>query len=163
MELNIRASPLAALVWVRATMVVPSTAAARCGPLGLGCVVGAVPKMHWPAADRAAETAATPSGLARMLARRNVVEVWSPTSALEDARATTCNTPSSGCRSSLLCHALSSSTTTPVGRRRAIPTCPLGLDGVLSFDEPDDAAAYEHYMDGNDSVENSHRLRRRGT
>jgi len=47
--------------------------------LGLGCVVGAVPKMHRPAADRGRKNDRRDAEwLARMLARRNVVEVWVP-------------------------------------------------------------------------------------
>ena len=55
----------------------------------------------------------------------------------------------------LLRHGLVFDETTPAGRRRGAWTGAYwDWTESLSFDEPDDAAAYEHYMDGNDLVEN---------
>ena len=53
----------------------------------------------------------------------------------------------------LLRHGLVFDETTPAGRRRGAWTGAYwDWTESLSFDEPDDAAAYEHYMDGNDLV-----------
>lgn len=55
----------------------------------------------------------------------------------------------------LLRHGLVFDETTPAGRRRGAWTGAYwDWTESLSFDEPDDAAAHEHYMDGNDLVEN---------
>lgn len=123
--------------------------------LGLGCVVGAVPKMHRPAADRGRKNDRRDAEwLARMLARRNVVEVWVP-----DER------PRGRARRPATRQA--ADVEVPAAPRPRLRRDDAGrqaqgrLDGAywdwtesLSFDEPDDAAAYEHYMDGNDLVEN---------
>ena len=55
--------------------------------LGLDCVVGAVSKMQRPAADRGRKTDRRDAEfLARLLATRNVVEVWVPDESTEAAR-----------------------------------------------------------------------------
>ena len=55
--------------------------------LGLDCAVGAVSKMQRPAADRGRKTDRRDAEfLARLLATRNVVEVWVPDERAEAAR-----------------------------------------------------------------------------
>ena len=55
--------------------------------LGLDCAVGAVSKMQRPAADRGRKTDRRDAEfLARLLATRNVVEVWVPDERTEAAR-----------------------------------------------------------------------------
>ena len=96
--------------------------------LGLGCVVGAVPKMHRPAADRGRKNDRRDAEwLARMLARRNVVEVWVPddeceaardlTRALEDARDDLSRSKQRLSKF-LLRHGLVFDERTPTGRRK---------------------------------------------
>lgn len=126
--------------------------------LGLGCVVGAVSKMHRPAADRGRKNDRRDAEwLARMLACRNVVEVWVPderteaardlSRALEDARDDL-QRAKQRMSKFLLRHGLVFDETTPAGRRRGAWTGAYwDWAESISFDEPDEAAAYEHYMD----------------
>ena len=97
------------------------------GALGVDCAVGAVSKMHRPAADRGRKNDRRDAEwLARLLACRNVVEVWVPdgrteaardlSRALEDARD---DLQRARQRMSkfLLRHGLVLDETTPTGRR----------------------------------------------
>lgn len=55
--------------------------------LGIDCIVGAVSKMHKPAADRRRKNDRNDAEfLARQLAARNIVEVWAPDEECEAAR-----------------------------------------------------------------------------
>lgn len=126
--------------------------------LGVDCAVGAVSKMHRPAADRGRKNDRRDAEwLARLLACRNVVEVWVPderteaardlSRALEDARD---DLQRARQRMSkfLLRHGLVFDETTPAGRRRSNWTeAYWRWARSIEFGEADDAAAYEHYMD----------------
>lgn len=145
-------------------MVVPSTAAARCGPSASAASSGRSRRCTGPRPTAAARTtAATPSGWHACWRAATSSRCGSPTSALEDARDDLQHAKQRMSKF-LLRHGLVFDETTPAGRRRGAWTGAYwDWTESLSFDEPDDAAAYEHYMDGNDLVENtSHRLRRRG-
>ena len=120
--------------------------------LGVDCAVGAVSKMHRPAADRGRKNDRRDAEwLARLLACRNVVEVWVPderteaardlSRALEDARD---DLQRARQRMSkfLLRHGLVFDETTPTGRRRSNWTEARWARSI-EFDEADDAAAYE--------------------
>ena len=141
-------------------MVVPSTVIARCGPSASAASSGRSRRCTGPRPTAAARTtAATPSGWRACRRAATSSRCGFPTSAPRRrvpsrTRATTCSAPSGGCRSS--CCATASSST----RRRRQAGAGGAWTGAywdwaesLSFDEPDDAAAYEHYMDGNDLVE----------
>ena len=122
--------------------------------LGVDCAVGAVSKMHRPAADRGRKNDRRDAEwLARLLACRNVVEVWVPderteaardlSRALEDARD---DLQRARQRMSkfLLRHGLVFDETTPTGRRRSNWTeAHWRWARSIEFDEADDAAAYE--------------------
>lgn len=126
--------------------------------LGVDCAVGAVSKMHRPAADRGRKNDRRDAEwLAGLLACRNVVEVWVPddrteaardlSRALEDARD---DLQRARQRMSefLLRHGLAFDETTPAGRRRSNWTeAYWRWARSIEFGEADDAAAYEHYMD----------------
>ena len=126
--------------------------------LGPDCAVGAVSKMHRPAADRGRKNDRRDAEwLARLLACRNVVEVWVPddlteaardlSRALEDARD---DLQRARQRMSkfLLRHGLVFDETTPGGRRRGNWTeAYWRWARSIEFGEADDAAAYGHYMD----------------
>lgn len=126
--------------------------------LGVDCAVGAVSKMHRPAADRGRKNDRRDAEwLARLLACRNVVEVWVPddrteaardlSRALEDARD---DLQRARQRMSkfLLRHGLVFDETTPAGRRRSNWTeAYWRWARSIEFGEADGAAAYEHYMD----------------
>lgn len=129
--------------------------------LGVDCAVGAVSKMHRPAADRGRKNDRRDAEwLARLLACRNVVEAWVPderteaardlSRALEDARD---DLQRARQRMSkfLLRHGLVFDETTPTGRRRSNWTeAYWRWARSIEFDEADDAAAYEHYTDAVD-------------
>ena len=131
------------------------------GALGVDCAVGAVSKMHRPAADRGRKNDRRDAEwLARLLACRNVVEVWVPderteaardlSRALEDARD---DLQRARQRMSkfLLRHGLVFDETTPTGRRRSNWTeAYWRWARSIEFDEADDAAAYEHHTDAVD-------------
>lgn len=126
--------------------------------LGLDCVVGAVSKMQRPAADRGRKTDRRDAEfLARLLATRNVVEVWVPderteaardlSRALADARDDL-QRAKQRMSKFLLRHGHVFDETTPTGRRRGNWTRAYWRwADAIGFDEPDDAAAYEHYRD----------------
>ena len=126
--------------------------------LGLDCVVGAVSKMQRPAADRGRKTDRRDAEfLARLLATRNVVEVWVPdgrteaardlSRALADARDDL-QRAKQRMSKFLLRHGHVFDEATPTGRRRGNWTRAYWRwADAISFDEPDDAAAYEHYRD----------------
>lgn len=126
--------------------------------LGVDCAVGAVSKMHRPAADRGRKNDRRDAEwLARLLACRNVVEVWVPddlteaardlSRALEDARDDLQRARQRMSRF-LLRHGLVFDETTPAGRRRSNWTeAYWRWARSIEFGEADDAAAYEHYMD----------------
>ena len=126
--------------------------------LGLECVVGAVSKMQRPAADRGRKTDRRDAEfLARLLATRNVVEVWVPdgrteaardlSRALADARDDL-RRAKQRMSKFLLRHGHVFDEATPTGRRRGNWTRAYWRwADAISFDEPDDAAAYEHYRD----------------
>lgn len=129
--------------------------------LGVDRAVGAVSKMHRPAADRGRKNDRRDAEwLARLLACRNVVEVWVPderteaardlSRALEDARD---DLQRARQRMSkfLLRHGLVFDEATPTGRRRSNWTEAYRRRArSIEFDEADDAAAYEHYTDAVD-------------
>lgn len=129
--------------------------------LGVDRAVGAVSKMHRPAADRGRKNDRRDAEwLARLLACRNVVEAWVPderteaardlSRALEDARD---DLQRARQRMSkfLLRHGLVFDETTPTGRRRSNWTeAYWRWARSIEFDEADDAAAYEHYTDAVD-------------
>lgn len=129
--------------------------------LGVDRAVGAVSKMHRPAADRGRKNDRRDAEwLARLLACRNVVEAWVPderteaardlSRALEDARD---DLQRARQRMSkfLLGHGLVFDETTPTGRRRSNWTeAYWRWARSIEFDEADDAAAYEHYTDAVD-------------
>ena len=129
--------------------------------LGVDRAVGAVSKMHRPAADRGRkDDRRDAEWLARLLACRNVVEVWVPderteaardlSRALEDARD---DPQRARQRMSkfLLRHGLVFDETTPTGRRRSNWTeAYWRWARSIEFDEADDAAAYERYTDAVD-------------
>ena len=129
--------------------------------LGVDCAVGAVSKMHRPAADRGRKNDRRDAEwLARLLACRNVVEAWVPderteaardlSRALEDARD---DLQRARQRMSkfLLRHGLVFDETTPTGRRRSNWTeAYWRWARSIEFDEADDAAAYERYTDAVD-------------
>ena len=131
------------------------------GALGVDRAVGAVSKMHRPAADRGRKNDRRDAEwLARLLACRNVVEVWVPderaeaardlSRALEDARD---DLQRARQRMSkfLLRHGLVFDETTPTGRRRSNWTeAYWRWARSIEFDEADDAAAYEHHTDAVD-------------
>ena len=116
--------------------------------------MGAVSKMHRPAADRGRKNDRRDAEwLARLLACRNVVEVWVPddlteaardlSRALEDARD---DLQRARQRMSkfLLRHGLVFDETTPGGRRRSNWTeAYWRWARSIEFGEADDAAAYE--------------------
>ena len=124
--------------------------------LGVDRAVGAVSKMHRPAADRGRKNDRRDAEwLARLLACRNVVEVWVPderteaardlSRALEDARD---DLQRARQRMSkfLLRHGLVFDEATPTGRRRSNWTeAHWRWARSIEFDEADDAAAYERY------------------
>lgn len=136
-------------------MVVPSTAAARCGPSASAASSGRFRRCTGPRPTAAARTtAATPSGWHACWRAATSSRCGSPTSALEDARDDLQHAKQRMSKF-LLRHGLVFDETTPAGRRRGAWTGAYwDWTESLSFDEPDDAAAYEHYMDGNDLVEN---------
>ena len=131
------------------------------GALGVDCAVGAVSKMHRPAADRGRKNDRRDAEwLARLLACRNVVEAWVPderteaardlSRALEDARD---DLQRARQRMSkfLLRHGLVFDEATPTGRRRSNWTeAYWRWARSIEFDEADDAAAYERYTDAVD-------------
>lgn len=135
-------------------MVVPSTAAARCGPSASAASSGRSRRCTGPRPTAAARTtAATPSGWHACWRAATSSRCGSPTSALEDARDDLQHAKQRMSKF-LLRHGLVFDETTPAGRRRGAWTGAYwDWTESLSFDEPDDAAAYEHYMDGNDLVE----------
>ncbi|MCG5014243.1 hypothetical protein [Collinsella aerofaciens] len=105
--------------------------------LGLGCVIGAVSKMHRPAADRGRKNDRRDAEwLARMSACRNVVEVWVPDERTEAARALedACDDLQRAKRRMskfLLRYGLVFDEATPAGRRgRRLDGGVLGLGGV---------------------------------
>ena len=126
--------------------------------LGLDCAVGAVSKMQRPAADRGRKTDRRDAEfLARLLATRNVVEVWVPDGRTEAARD--------------LSRALADARDDPRRAKQRMSKFPLGHGHVfdelmptgrlkgnwtraywrwadsIEFGEPDDAAAHGHYRD----------------
>lgn len=126
--------------------------------LGVDCVVGASSKMLGPPADRGRKTDRRDAEfLARLLATRNVTEVWVPdeeceaardlSRALEDAR---CDLQRARQRLSkfLLRHGYVYDELTPTGARRGAWTAAhtRWLDGIR-FEQADDAATYEYYRD----------------
>lgn len=128
------------------------------GALGVDCVVGAAAKMQRPPADRGRKTDRRDAEfLARLLATRNVCEVWVPdeeceaardlSRALEDARADL-QRARQRLSKFLLRHGYVYDELTPAGQRRSAWTAAhtRWLDGI-SFAEPDDAATYEYYRD----------------
>lgn len=128
------------------------------GALGVDCVVGASSKMLRPPADRGRKTDRRDAEfLARLLASRNVTEVWVPdeeceaardlSRALEDARDDL-QRARQRLSKFLLRHGHVYDERTPAGARRGAWTQAhtRWLDGI-SFADPDDAAAYEHYRD----------------
>lgn len=129
--------------------------------LGVDRAVGAVSKMHRPAADRGRKNDRRDAEwLAGLLACRNVVEAWVPderteaardlSRALEDARD---DLQRARQRMSkfLLRHGLVFDETTPTGRRRSNWTeAYWRWARSIEFDEADDAAAYERYTDAVD-------------
>lgn len=126
--------------------------------LGVDCAVGAVSKMHRPAADRGRKNDRRDAEwLARLLACRNVVEVRVPderteaardlSRALEDARDDLQRARQRMSKFPLR-HGLVFDEETPAGRRRANWTSAYWRWAeAIGFPEADDAAAYEHYMD----------------
>ena len=126
--------------------------------LGVDCAVGAVSKMHRPAADRGRKNDRRDAEwLARLLACRNVVEVWVPderteaardlSRALEDAREDL-HRAKQRMSKFLLRHGLVFDETTPAGRRRSNRTeAYRRWARSIEFGEADDAAAYERYTD----------------
>ena len=126
--------------------------------LGLECVVGAVSKMQRPAADRGRKNDRRDAEfLARLLATRNVVEVWVPdghteaardlSRALADARDDL-QRAKQRMSKFLLRHGHAFDEATPTGRRRGNWTRAYWRwANSIEFEEPDDAAAYEHYRD----------------
>ena len=126
--------------------------------LGLPCVVGAVSKMQRPAADRGRKTDRRDAEfLARLLATRNVVEVWVPdgrteaardlSRALADARDDL-QRAKQRMSKFLLRHGHVFDEATPTGARKGNWTRAYWRwADAIEFDEPDDAAAYEHYRD----------------
>lgn len=129
--------------------------------LGVDRAVGAVSKMHRPAAGRGRKNDRRDAEwLAGLLACRNVVEAWVPdgrteaardlSRALEDARD---DPQRARQRMSkfLLRHGLVFDETTPTGRRRSNWTeAYWRWARSIEFDEAGDAAAYEHYTDAAD-------------
>ena len=126
--------------------------------LGVDCRVGAVSRMQRPAADRGRKTDRRDAEfLARLLATRNVVEVWVPdgrteaardlSRALADARDDL-QRAKQRMSKFLLRHGHVFDETTPAGRRRGSWTRAYWRwADAIEFDESDDAAAYEHYRD----------------
>lgn len=126
--------------------------------LGLDCAVGAVSKMQRPAADRGRKTDRRDAEfLARLLATRNVVEVWVPderteaardlSRALADARGDL-QRAKQRMSKFLLRHGHVFDEPTPTGGRRGNWTRAYWRwADAIEFVEPDDAAAYEHYRD----------------
>ena len=128
---------------------------------GVDCAVGAVSKMHRPAADRGRKNDRRDAEwLARLLACRNVVEVWVPDERTEAARDL--SRALEGARDDLqrarqrmskflLRHGLVFDETTPTGRRRSNWTeAHWRWARSIEFDEADDAAAYERCTDAVD-------------
>ena len=113
--------------------------------LGVDCAVGAVSKMHRPAADRGRKNDRRDAEwLARLLACRNVVEVWVP--AGDDLHRA-----KQRMSKFLLGHGLVFDETTPAGRRRSNRTeAYRRWARSIEFAEPDDAAACERYTDAAD-------------
>ena len=129
--------------------------------LGVDCAVGAVSKMHRPAADRGRKNDRRDAEwLARLLACRNVVEVRVPddlteaardlSRALEDAREDL-HRAKQRMSKFLLRHGLVFDETTPGGRRRSNWTeaCWRWARSI-EFGEADDAAACERCTDAAD-------------
>ena len=126
--------------------------------LGVGCVVGAVSRMQRPAADRGRKTDRRDAEfLARLLATRNVGEVWVPddrteaardlSRALADARDDL-QRAKQRMSKFLLRHGHVFDEATPTGARKGNWTRAYWRwADAIEFDEPDDAAAYEHYRD----------------
>lgn len=126
--------------------------------LGLECAVGAVSKMQRPAADRGRKTDRRDAEfLARLLATRNVVEVRVPderTEAARDLSRALADARDDLQRAKqrmpkfLLRHGNAFDEATPAGRRKGNWTRAYWKwADAIGFDEPDDAAAYEHYRD----------------
>lgn len=127
--------------------------------LGLGCAVGAVSKMQRPAADtdRGKTDRRDAEFLARLLATRNVAEVWVPDGRTEAARDL--SRALADARDDLqrakqrmskfpLRHGHVFDESTPTGRRKGNWTrAHWRWADSIEFGEPDDAAAYEHYRD----------------
>lgn len=139
--------------------------------LGLDCAVGAVSKMQRPAADRGRKTDRRDAEfLARLLATRNVVEVWVPderteaardlSRALADARGDL-QRAKQRMSKFLLRHGHVFDEPTPTGGRRGNWTRAYWRwADAIEFVEPDDAAAYEHYRDCVRRCEEGRRVRR---
>ena len=126
--------------------------------LGLDCVVGAVSKMQRPAADRGRKTDRRDAEfLARLLATRNVVEVWVPDESTEAARDLSraladarddLQRAKQRMSKFLLRHGHVFDETTPTGARKGNWTRAYWRwADAIEFAEADDAAAYEHYRD----------------
>ena len=127
--------------------------------LGLDCAVGAVSKMQRPAADRGRKTDRRDTEfLARLLATRNIVEVWVPderteaardlSRALADARDDLQRAKQRMSKFLALRHGHVFDEPTPTGGRRGNWTRAYWRwADAIEFVEPDDAAAYEHYRD----------------
>lgn len=129
--------------------------------LGVDCAVGAVSKMHRPAADRGRKNDRRDAEwLAGLLACRNVVEAWVPDERTEAARDLSralgdarddLQRARQRMSKFLLRHGLVFDETTPTGRRRSNWTeAYWRWARSIEFDEADDAAAYEHYTDAVD-------------
>ncbi|OUP11053.1 IS110 family transposase [Collinsella sp. An2] len=126
--------------------------------LGVDCVVGAVSKMQRPAADRRRKTDRRDAEfLARLLATRNVTEVWVPderTEAARDLSRALADARDDLRRAKqrmgkfLLRHGHVFDERTPAGRRRGNWTAAYcRWVGSISFAEADDACVLEYYRD----------------
>lgn len=126
--------------------------------LGVDCVVGAVSKMQKPPADKRRKTDRRDAEfLARLLATRNITEVWVPDEATEAARDLSraladarddLQRARQRMGKFLLRHGYVFDEATPTGRRRGNWTRAYwDWVGTISFEQPDDAAAFEYYQD----------------
>lgn len=126
--------------------------------LGINCVVGAVSKMQRPASDKRRKTDRRDAEfLARLLATRNITEVWVPdketeaardlSRALADARDDL-RRAKQRMSKFLLRHGYTFDERTPAGRRKGNWTQAFwGWVKSVSFEEADDADVLEYYQD----------------